>query len=204
MAPETHNAEADIFDVPAENLVGGGGGEAYKATDGVHQATIVAVVDMGDVHSEMFHKTQRKVVIVYSLADQNICFKKEGTEEVEDTGEPVTVCSPPITVSFAEKASLTKLFKSLGKHVDLKTTKVTDLLGARCTLFTALDVDSKYVQISSVNPPAKKGQEDPEKPVYLPNYLLVDKDGTPKGYKIRTVANLVIDGVRPKHEEKKA
>jgi hypothetical protein len=205
MAPETHNAEADIFDVPAENLVGGGGGEAYKAKDGVHPAQIVAIVDMGDVHNKHFDKTQRKGIFVFALGDQTVCFKEEDGSE-KKTDEPITVCSDPITIGngcFDEKAKLFKMFGSLGIKVDAKKTKISDLLGMNTLIFTKRDDEGKYVKINSINPPME-GQLVPQKPVYLPNYLLVDKDGTPKGYKIRTVANLVIDGVRPKHEEKKA
>jgi hypothetical protein len=205
-ATSTKDTEADIFDVPAENLVGGGeSGEGYKATDGPHFATIVAIVDVGDVHSEKFNKTQRKGYVVWALADQNVTYKKEGSDTPEDSGEPVIVTSAPITIGqgcFSDKAAVTKLFKSLNLPVDPKTTKLGDLVGVSGMIFTKLDDEGRYVQINSVNfcPPAMKQNAIPKNPVYLPKFLL-EKDGVPTGYRIKAHPTLVIPGVRPKHEQ---
>ena len=204
MAPETQNTEVDIFDKPAADLTSasGGGGEAYRPTLGMHMATCVAVCFMPQVEKEF--QGQKKVVdqvqFLFALADQNVVFTEEAKEPV-DTGEPVTITSVSQTLSFHEKAGLTKLYKALGKKVE-PTTTVSEMLNTKTVLFIAEHPETKRPIISSINPAMPKGQPDPEKPVYLPKFWLTNKDGTPTNYKIRANPALVIEGERPKHEQK--
>jgi hypothetical protein len=195
----THNADADIFDVPAENLVShGSGGSAYKAEPGIHQATCVALVDQGNQENSFKPgSVQRKGQILWALNDQTLVFTKEG-KEPEDTLEPITVISKPYTLSFHEKAALPKDMATLGIKVDPKTTTFGSLLGTKCMLIIGRDEEDRVsVQVA---PPAKN-QADPEKPVYLPKFWLSDKDGKPTGWKIKKIDKLVIEGERPKHEK---
>lgn len=202
MAPETQNTEVDIFDKPAAQIDSGhgGGGEAYKASLGMHMATCVAVAYLGHVEVEFqgVKKTQEKVQFLFSLADQNVVFTEEG-KEPNDTGEPVTITTVPYTLSFNEKSALHKLYKGLGKKVETTTT-VSEMLNTKCVIFVAAHPESGRPIINSINPGMPKGQPDPEKPVYLPKFWLSEQDGTPKNYKIRTNPALVIAGERPKHE----
>ena len=195
--------EADIFDVPAENLVGGGGGnsEAYRPTLGIHQATIVAVLDMGEVENKFQPgKSQRKGQILFALNDQTVVFTEEGKEAV-DTKEPVAVPSRWYTISFNEKATLVKDVASMGFKIDPKTTTFGSLVGTKCMLIVN-EGEEGHIKLT-LAPPAKN-QADPEKPVYLPKFWISDKDGKPTGYRMKTHPTLVIQGERPKHEEAKA
>ena len=201
MAPETQapNTEVDIFDVPAENLVGGSGdGEAYKASIGVHQATIVAAVDLGEVEDNFNPgKKKRKAQLLYALNDQTVVFGEEGKADYRDTLEPITIISPPYTLSFNEKSTLRKhALKIMGKEFDEKTTTLGSLVGQKCQLIVSLN-EKGYIVADPAAP--SKGQMDPEKPVYLPTFWLQDSEGKPTGKRIKTHPTLVIPGVRPKH-----
>jgi hypothetical protein len=194
-------AASDEFD-PFETPMGdfkGNGGEGYKPHPGPHMATCVAVVYNGEIKSEKFNKVQKKVQFVWAFADQNVTFKKEGSDEQEDSGEPVCITSPMITLSSGEKATLSKLFKNVGiKETD--KTMVTEMLGIQAMIFTDFDEEGKYPIIELVKP-AVKGQKHPAKPIYLPKFLLSDSNGKPTGFKIKAHATLVIPGERPKHEK---
>ena len=196
--------EVDIFDKPAGEIDSGhgGGGEAYKATLGMHMATVVAVAYLGHVTStfEGVTKTQEKVQFLFALADQTVVFTEEGKPD-NDTGEPVTITSAPYTLSFHEKAALHKLYKGLGKKVETTTT-VSEMLNTKCVIFVAAHHETGRPIINSINPGMPKGQPDPEKAVYLPKFWLVGADGKPTGFKIRTNPKLVIEGERPKQEQK--
>lgn len=202
MSEKKLETEVDIFDVPAENLVGGGGSsEAYRASVGIHQATCVAVLDMGEQENKFQPgKKQRKGQMLFALNDQTVVFAEEGKEPT-DTKEPVTVASRWYTISFNEKASLVKDVGSMGVKIDPKATTFGSLVGAKCMLIIN---EGEEGQLKVTLAPPAKNQADPEKPVYLPKFWLSDSEGNPTGYKVKTHPTLVIPGVRPKHEEAKA
>jgi len=196
----TADTDNDIFDVLAGDLVSSGGGDsdAYKPENGIHQATCVAVVYFGEVENKFKPGSkQKKCQLLFALNDQNVVFKKDdGTEE--DTGEPITVLSKHYTVSFHEKAGLTKDCLAMGFKVDPAKTTVASFLGMKCQLIVSRNDEDQVVV--NVAPPSKN-QANPENPVYLPNFWLVDKaTQQPTGYKIRKMDDLVHPEARPKHE----
>jgi len=191
--------DADIFDTPAGELTSSGGGssEAYKASEGIHQATIVAAVDMGMQENTFKPGTkQRKGQLLFALNDQNVMFTGDNGEE-QDTGEPITVISKQYTISFHEKSSLLKDYKTMGFKFDEKTSNFGGMVGGKCQLVIGRSEEG-HVTVQ-VAPPAK-GQVDPDSPVYVPRFWLFDKDQQPTGYRMKLHPTLVTPGERPKRE----
>lgn len=197
--PTTLSTDADIFDTPAGDLSTGGGGssEAYKASEGIHQATIVAVLDMGMQDNTFKPGTkQRKGQLLFALNDQNVVFTNDKGEE-QDTGEPITVISKHYTISFHEKSALLKDYKTMGFKYDEKTSTFGGMVGGKCQLVIGRSEEG-YVTLQ-VAPPAK-GQLDPDATVYVPRFWLFDKENQPTGYRMKLHPTLVVAGERPKHE----
>ena len=193
------STKADIFDTPAEQLTGGSGNsEAYKASEGIHQATVVGVIDLGD-HENKFQpgKTQRKGQILFALNDQTIVFSEEGKAPV-DTGEPVSVISKTYTISFNEKATLPKDLASMGIKVDDKTT-FGSIVGTKCQLVVT---HSEEGYVNAVIAKPTKDQQDPKQPVYAPMFWFKNKEGQPTGYRMKLHPTLAIATERPKVEKK--
>lgn len=73
------------------------GGNFQPVSEGVHVATCISIVDLGDQYSELYDKTQRKVMLTWEVADDVV--------EVDGLEKP-RVISKEYTLSLSEKASL--------------------------------------------------------------------------------------------------
>ena len=187
-APAAATTSDDIFDVPFDSLgnnTGSSDNSAWKAEAGIHQATCVAIADLGEQEIEWKGtvKKQRKIQLLFALADQ----------EHPELGEPLTVIGKRYTASLFEQSALAKDLKAWG----VKPTKLIELIGAKAQLIIVV-TEEGYVNIQGIAP-AGKNQADPAKPVYVPKFW-IEKDGEPTGYRLITHPTLVTAGLRPKDE----
>lgn len=136
-------------------------------SEGVHMATCISIIDLGDQWSEQYKKNSHKVMLTWEIPD----------EMVEINGEEAPrFISKEYTLSLAEKATLRNHLEAWrGKKFNSQELMGFDLrnvLGKSCQL-QILHTDNGYANISSVMS-IPKGMATPEIHAKLTYFDLTD------------------------------
>lgn len=125
-----------------------GGGSKYPPIDeGIHTGVCYSIVDLGDVYSEKFENTSRKVLVTWEIPDETI--------EIDGKMMPRAI-SREYTLSLSSKANLRKDLEAWRcKKFDdeeLKGFDLKNVLGKGCQLqvtHTSKGADT-YANISAI------------------------------------------------------
>jgi len=151
-----------------------GGTPRKPIPEGVYIATCISIIDLGDQYNEEFKKTQRKVMVMWELHDDDLMIEIEGEMKPRYT-------SREYTLSLNEKSTLYKdLIAWRGKSFtpeELKAFDLKNILGVACQLqITHIAKGEKtYANISSLMK-IPKGMQAP-KPISELTYFDIDTSG---------------------------
>ena len=144
----------------------GGSGPSILPPAGIQHAVCAFVEDVGDEYSEMFNKTDRKVVIIWELAERipETYTDSAGNEQPvsqDIVGRPFML-SKSYTLSLGKKANLRRDLESWrGKQfteAELEGFDIEVLKGKACMLnviHEAKDGGGTRAKIAAVTPPMK-------------------------------------------------
>ena len=122
----------------------GGGGTFESVTEGLHPATCIALIDLGDQYSEMYDKSSHKAILMFEVHDEAI------TIDGEDKPKWI---SKEYTLSLSEKANLRKDLESWrGRKFtkeELDGFDVKNILSKPCQI-QVLHNEKKYANIASI------------------------------------------------------
>jgi len=125
----------------------GGGGGYDPVGEGLHPATCVSLVDLGNQYSKMYEKMQHKIMLTFEVHDENITIDGE---------EKPRVISKEYSLSLNEKSSLRKDLESWrGKRftdAELDGFDVKNVLGKPCQIQVLHSEKSQktYANIASI------------------------------------------------------
>lgn len=126
-------------------------------SEGLHPATCVAVVDLGEQHNKQFDKDQHKVLLMFEIHDETLTIEGE---------EKPRVISETYTLSLNEKANLRQALESWrGKKFTDEESEgfdVKNVLGKPCQINVAhSEKDGKtYTNIMSIVPWPRNAEKE--------------------------------------------
>ncbi len=125
-------------------------GQSFEPiTQGVHMATCIMVIDLGEQYSQQYDKTQRKIMLTFEVHDETV--------EINGEDKPRNI-SKEYTLSLGEKSNLRKDLESWrGKkftETELQGFSLDKVLGVSCQL-NILHTDrgnNVYANVASIIP----------------------------------------------------